>query len=39
MTVKLQAPIQLELKISVTDGEGRDGVVTIEMGKGQYLDG
>lgn len=38
MTVKLQAPIQLELKISITDGEGRDGIVTIEMGKGQYLD-
>lgn len=38
MTVKLQAPIALELKISITDGEGRDGVVTIGMGKGQYLD-
>lgn len=33
---KLQAPIETELKISITDGE-RLGVVTIWMGVGRFI--
>lgn len=35
--VKLQAPIEVELKVSITDGM-RNGVVTIGMPLGQYID-
>lgn len=35
--VKLQAPIEVELKVSITDGV-RHGVVTIGMPLGQYID-
>lgn len=36
MTDKLQAPIEVELKISITNGEGKIGTVTIGMGNGSY---
>lgn len=34
---KLQAPIEVELKVSITDGK-RNGVVTIGMPLGQYIE-
>ena len=33
--MKIQAPIELEIKVSITDGEV-DGVATIGLGKGSY---
>ena len=36
MTQKLQAPIEVDLKISITDGIGKIGTVTIGMGRGAY---
>jgi len=33
--MKIQAPIEVELKISVTNGE-MSGVATVGMGKGRY---
>lgn len=34
--MKIQGPIEVELKLSVTNGEGTNGVVTIGLGKGSY---
>lgn len=34
--VKIQGPIEVELKVSVTNGEGVQGVATIGLGKGCY---
>lgn len=36
MTQKPQAPIEVDLKISITDGVGKIGTVTIGMGHGAY---
>lgn len=36
VTQKLQAPIEVDLKISITDGIGKIGTVTIGMGRGAY---
>ena len=36
VTQKLQAPIEVDLKISITDGVGKIGTVTIGMGHGAY---
>lgn len=36
MTQKLQAPIEVDLKISITDGVGKIGTVSIGMGHGAY---
>ena len=35
--IKIQAPIELEMKISITDGEGTEGIATIGLGKGIYF--
>jgi hypothetical protein len=34
--MKIQGPIEVELKVSVTNGEGVQGVATIGLGKGCY---
>lgn len=34
--MKIQGPIEVELKVSVTNGEGVDGDATISLGKGSY---
>lgn len=34
--MKIQGPIEIEIKVSVTNGEGVDGVATISLGKGSY---
>lgn len=34
--MKLQGPIELEMKVSITNGEGVSGTVTIGLGKGVY---
>lgn len=34
--MKIQGPIEVELKVSLTNGEGVDGVATIGLGKGCY---
>ena len=34
--MKLQAPIEVELKIEITDGKHKSGTVTIGMGLGHY---
>ncbi len=34
--MKIQGPFEFEIKVSVTNGEGVDGVVTISLGKGRY---
>lgn len=34
--MKIQGPIEVELKVNVTNGEGVDGVATIGLGKGRY---
>lgn len=36
MTQKMHAPIEVELKIKITDGKGKNGVVTIGMGHAYY---
>ena len=36
VTDKLQAPIEVELKINITDGKTKVGTVTIGMGNGSY---
>lgn len=36
MSEKLQAPIEIELKIGITNGKGQIGTVTIGMGHGSY---
>ncbi len=34
--MKIQGPFEFEIKVSVTNGEGVDGVITISLGKGRY---
>ena len=34
--MKLQGPIEVEMKVSITDGEGVSGTATIGLGKGCY---
>lgn len=34
--MKLQAPIQVEIKVGVTDGNGMSGEATFAMPKGQF---
>lgn len=34
--MKIQGPIEVELKVSVTNGEGMNGVATIGCGIGRY---
>jgi len=36
MTVKLQAPIEVEVKISVVNDEGMQGVATLSLTRGRY---
>lgn len=36
MEVKIQGPIQIEIKVSITDDEGRHGEATLSMTKGRY---
>lgn len=38
MAVKLQAPIELELKISIINDDGQQGVATVSMARGRYAD-
>lgn len=38
MAVKLQAPIELELKISIIDKDGHQGVATVSLARGRYTD-
>lgn len=33
---KLQAPIEIEIKIAITNGEGTTGTVTMSLPKGRY---
>lgn len=35
--MKIQAPIEVEIKVSITDGE-MQGVATIGLGKGSHMD-
>lgn len=34
--MKIQGPIEVEIKVKVTNGEGIDGVATIGLGMGSY---
>lgn len=34
--MKIQGPFEFEIKVSFTNGEGVDGVVTISLGKGCF---
>lgn len=34
--MKIQGPIEVELKVSVTNGDGTSGVATIGLGIGKY---
>lgn len=34
--MKIQGPIEVEIKVSVTNGEGVSGVATIGLGVGKY---
>jgi len=34
--MKLQGPIELEMKVSIINGEGVEGVATISLGKGSF---
>ena len=34
--MKLQGPIELEMKVSITNGEGVSGTATIGLGNGSY---
>lgn len=38
MTVKLQAPIEVEIKISIINDEGHEGVATLGIARGRYPD-
>jgi len=38
MTVKLQAPIEVEIKISIINDEGQQGVATVGIARGRYPD-
>lgn len=37
MATKLQAPIEVELKISIVDDDGREGVATFRLPRGRYI--
>lgn len=34
--MKLQAPIEVEMKVAITDGNGKSGHATVTLGKGKY---
>ena len=36
MSVKIQGPIEVEIKVSITDDEGRHGIATLSMTNGRY---
>lgn len=36
MEVKIQGPIEVEIKVSITDDEGRHGIATLSMTNGRY---
>lgn len=34
--MKLQAPIEFEMKVHITDGDGVNGFITVDVGKGRF---
>ncbi len=34
--LKLKAPIEIEMAVSITDGNGTNGIIVVSLGKGSY---